>query len=85
MGTIAEEFNKDFDFHAATPETGPMHERIRHTMKVAVGEVFNTCRVLPEADRLPSRELSLFRTAMEEAMFWANAHVARNMTGKEAS
>ena len=59
-----------FNFHPATDVTGPKHEEVRTRM-----------RVLAQALTLlvpPGRELSLAITAMEEAMMWANAGIARH-------
>jgi hypothetical protein len=59
-----------FDFHPATPVTGPQHEHTRNEYR-RVAETMQ--RTLPE-----SREKSLAFTALEESLFWANAAIARN-------
>lgn len=59
-----------FDFHPATDVTGPKHEIVRHVMK--------ECAELLVGHVPPGRELSLAITALEEAMMWANAGIARN-------
>lgn len=58
-----------FDFHPATEHTGPLHEQIRAAGR-AMAEV--VVALTPE-----SREQSLAVTAIEEAMMWANAAIAR--------
>lgn len=61
-----------FAFHPATAENnrGPIHDGIRSHLKAAANYLNS---VLPEG-----REKSLAITHLEEAMFWANAAVARN-------
>lgn len=60
-----------FDFHPATTE----EKKAEH------GSVRAACRELAhklDADLPPGREKSLAITKLEEAMFWANASIARN-------
>jgi hypothetical protein len=64
-----EELHRRFAFHPATAVTGPLHDEVRGLLRAAAGEVV---RLTP-----PSREQSLAVTALEEAMFWANAAIAR--------
>ena len=61
-----------FSFHPATAENnkGPIHDDIRTYLKDAA---FHLDSVLPDG-----REKSLAITHLEEAMFWANAAVARS-------
>lgn len=75
MITTARERNQkylenSFKYHAPTPDSLPRYEAIR-----AEGRQFAALLL----DLLPeSRERSLALTAIEEAVMWANASVARN-------
>lgn len=80
---VASQIENDFEYHPATERTGPIHTRIRMAMRHATERVLSECGVDASDERIPTRELSLFKTAMEEAMFWANAHVARNMSKED--
>jgi hypothetical protein len=65
-----EDVGRRFDYRPASERTGPMHEEARAA-----------CRELAEklAEILPDgREKSLAITNLEQAMFWANAAIARN-------
>ena len=64
------EIDRRFDYHAPDGPKRIMHEDVRTSVKhVAVDFV----AMLPEG-----REKSLALTALEEALFWANAAIARN-------
>lgn len=63
------DLNRRFDYHKPDEARVIKHEHIRHTMSVAAHTVDNT---VPDG-----REKSLAITALEEAMFWANAAIAR--------
>lgn len=64
-----------FDFHQATTE----EKRNEHTS--VRGHIGMTAFYLDE--NLPDgREKALAITKLEEAMFWANAAIARNKTGE---
>lgn len=65
----------DFTYHPATPETGGRHDMVR---SILGGVAKNLAANLPEG-----RELSLVLTKLEEAMFWANAAIARSRTDEE--
>lgn len=58
-----------FDYHRPNEARAQLHERTRGACRV-LAEHFN--RALPEG-----REKSLAVTKLEEAMFWANAAIAR--------
>ena len=60
-----------FSFHPATEVTAPLHEGVRNLLG-------DTAAILDDVLPGSSREKSLAITHLEEAMFWANAHIARN-------
>lgn len=65
------DINHRFDFHPATTE----EKRAEH------GSVRHACRELAhqfDRDLPPGREKALAVTQLEQAMFWANAAIARN-------
>jgi len=62
--------DNDFVYHAPKVGQPERYETIRFFAKV-LAKFF--CRLCP-----PSRELSLALTKLEEAVFWANAAIARN-------
>lgn len=66
-----EEIRTRFLYHAPTPANAVIHDEIRARFIEAVAVIDN---LIPD-----SREKSLFVTKMEEAMFWANAAVARRI------
>jgi len=60
-----------FAFHPAnTPEKQNRHELVRKTLLDAADEIVDVTGA-------PTREQSLAITKLEEAMFWANAAIAR--------
>lgn len=59
-----------FTFHPATPEQGERYTHIRAEAKAFAEYVV--------AHTPQSREQSLAITKIEEAVFWANAAIARN-------
>lgn len=59
----------DFKFHPADEARGRIHDSIREELYGAGLFLTDAC---PEG-----RELSLALTKLEEAMFWANAAIAR--------
>jgi hypothetical protein len=65
-----EELNKRFDYHAPTGNEGDTHEWVRARLKETASAMLT---MLPDG-----RELSLVVTHLEEAMFWANAALARS-------
>lgn len=67
-----EEIARRFVYHAPDDTTRDIHEDLRAEALSFASTVLNE---LPGE----SREKSLAMTAFEEAMFWAHAHVARNV------
>ena len=65
-----EELVNNYTYHAPDEQKQLDHQTIRTAVFSAATVVNNTC---PE-----SREKSLVMTKLEEAMFWANAAIARN-------
>ncbi len=68
--TIHERLENDFTYHAPTGMQPRRYEQIRSNAKLFALSIVSDC---PE-----SRELSLALTKLEEAVFWANAAIARN-------
>lgn len=66
----AKEIEKRFTYHAPKGDQQQRYEQLRAAAR-ELAEVFNA--LCPE-----SREKSLAFTALEEAIMWANASVARN-------
>lgn len=67
-----DELDKRFNYHPPKDRNvSSRHEEVRQVFKTCVDDLR---WVLIEE----SRETSLAWTKLEEAMFWANAHVARN-------
>jgi divalent metal cation (Fe/Co/Zn/Cd) transporter len=59
----------DFQYHPADAAKGVVHEEVRGELENVAHTIIQVC---PEG-----RELSLALTKLEEAMFWANAAIAR--------
>lgn len=70
MADMRGDLDRRFRHHPPGAATIPMHEELRREYRMLAGRV---------ADLGPSREGSLALTALEESLFWANAHVARNL------
>jgi hypothetical protein len=64
-----EELNKRFDYHAPTGNKANTHEWVRAQFKTVASDMLTMLS--------DGRELSLVITHLEEAMFWANAAIAR--------
>lgn len=64
-----EEIQRRFDFHPADDQKAYVHETVRGILGDAA---WDFDRILPDG-----REKSLAITKLEEAMFWANAAIAR--------
>ena len=71
MATEQAELDRRFDWHQPNEERQQRHEDLRAITKQYAENV-------AEVLKGESREVSLFLTSLEEALFWANAHVARN-------
>ena len=69
-GEMNNELEKRFTYHAPREGQPKIYETIRYAVKVLAYDLTNYCP--------PSRELSLALTKLEEAVFWANAAIARN-------
>jgi hypothetical protein len=65
-----ERFENDFTYHSLKTDQERRYREIRDRAGVMAAFLFETC---PR-----SRELSLAITKLEEAVFWANASIARN-------
>lgn len=63
------ELDKNFTYHAPKPGQPEIYTQLRKAMKDAAELVCHLCPA--------SRERSVALTKLEEAMFWANASVAR--------
>jgi hypothetical protein len=64
------DIDRRFDYHAPDADKVRRHENVRGDVKV-------TARVF-ELNLPDGREKSLAITKLEEALFWANAAIARN-------
>lgn len=64
------ELNKRFDYHAPKPGQPEKYSVIRNSLKEVAEVIVSAC---PD-----SRERAVALTKLEEAMFWANASIARN-------
>lgn len=72
----AADIDNRFDYHRPSPERVTAHEAIREA-----------CRDLAhrlDCDVPPGREKALALTNLEQAMFWANAAIARNNTERDS-
>lgn len=71
MHITDDELSRRFNYHPpATDEKVLAHQRVREACRVAAQEIV-------EVTGPPTREQSLAITSLEEAMFWANAALAR--------
>ena len=68
--TKQEQIENNFTYHAPKPGQPEIYGAIRGAAKTLALHMTQAC---PE-----SRELSLAITKLEEAVFWANAAIARN-------
>jgi hypothetical protein len=67
---LVDRIKSDFTYHAPKEGQPARYERIRHACK-------EVALIITE-ETLCSREQSLALTKLEEAVFWANAAIARN-------
>lgn len=73
-GTLSDDIENRFNYHKPDAQAVKDHEEIREVCK-SVAHLF---------DRLPNgREKASAITKLEEAMFWANAAIARDNTKGE--
>ena len=70
-----DEIHRRFSHHPPSPATAVRHGEVR-TAYIEFAEKVN--ELMPTDDVRGTRELSLMFTALEEASFWAQAHIARN-------
>jgi len=73
--TTFEELKTRFTYHRPFGDQSQRYEDIRRNAYSLAGFMVSSC---PE-----SRELSLALTKLEEAVFWANAAIARNESEEE--
>lgn len=67
-----QDLDNRFAYHVPkTDRTKDSHQQVREVLRKATGDVL---KLFPDG----CRESSVFVTKMEEAMFWANAGLARN-------
>lgn len=64
-----------FNYHAPNDTKRKLHEEARAAI-TDLAKLFN--QIIPV-----SREAALVQTKLEEAMFWANAAIARSNKGKD--
>ena len=64
------ELRDRFRYHKPGEAVEKLHERVRDSLYSVAMEMD---KILP-----PGREASIVQTKLEEAMFWANAAIARN-------
>ena len=64
------ELDNRFDYHKPDDLKANQHDQVRRALK---GVAMDVMALTP-----PSREQSLAITKLEEAMFWANAAIARS-------
>jgi hypothetical protein len=78
MGTLsilAADIEKRFGFHPpASPLVSEAHDKVRGILAQAAKDVIEVTGVIAPQ----TREIALVITKLEEAMMWANAHIARN-------
>lgn len=73
MTITPDELDRRFAYHPPVDDaTKAKHETVRRVLKDAAAALIDVTGL----DQ-PSREQSLMVTALEEAMFWANAAIAR--------
>lgn len=73
MHITNDELSRRFNYHPPqTQEKADAHGRVRTVLHTAAEDII-------EITGAPSREQSLAITKLEEAMFWANAALAREI------
>lgn len=71
-----------FNYHAPDEVKRKAHELVRRRLLETVDDVLSVMRETIGGES--ARETAVFVTKMEEAMFWANAAIARASPGTEA-
>ena len=66
---MGEDLDRRFDYHPPDAAAKQAHQLAREGTKILAGFA---------AELGQSRDVSLALTKLEEAMFWMNAHIARN-------
>lgn len=71
-----EEIQRRFTYHQPDARKTKLHDSLREIVKFTADAIND----LPDGDDpRGSREKSAALTHLEEALFWANAHIARNL------
>lgn len=70
----AQELDRRYKYHAPDDHTRALHDEVRSLER-------NFARTMDGMLVDGSREKALMLTKLEEAMFWAHAHIARNVRG----
>jgi hypothetical protein len=75
---VAKDIENRFAFHPPTStNVGDAHSKVRSILATAASDALAVADVVAPG---PTRELSLAVTALDEAMMWLNAHIARHQT-----
>ena len=71
-----DDLNMRFTYHAPGKGSGDRHDLVRNACQELASYLIAETTL--SVDAHPSREQALVVTHIEEAMFWANAHIARH-------
>lgn len=72
-----ETIERNYSYHKPTDDTAKVHEVIRNEGKRMAHLIDEECPA--------SREKSLAMTKLEEAVMWANASIARNISAAQSN